>query len=213
MLGFVVGYLFGFLGSMPLTGPIAVVVLHQAFLGQFRYAFLIALGASIAESLYCALAMFGFELLLTKYPLVVEIIRTFSGILLIILGIIFMRSSLVQKRKKIPENSQARGFKRYLILGFTISALNPVLLITWATAITMFHSLTGIKFSLLGKILFPLAVPFGILSWFSVLLSLLKRHKEKLGIKLTTILIRTTSIILILVGLWVIVEQNLKINP
>ncbi|MDW8307030.1 MAG: LysE family transporter [Leptospiraceae bacterium] len=208
MLGLFLGFIFGFIGSMPLTGPIAVVVLRLAFLNQFGQARLVMVGAALAEGIYCALAMFGFDILTKKYPMTLEVIRTFSGILLIVLGIVFLRTTATASpsQDKLPSEE---GFKRYILLGFTISGLNPVLLVSWATAIAMFHSLTHIEFSLLGKILFPVAVPFGIISWFSILLYLLKQHKEKLGMRVTTILVRLMSLILIIAGIGIIIKKQI----
>lgn len=206
MLGLVIGYFFGLVGSMPLTGPIAVMVLRQALLGQYRKARLIAAGAALAEGIYCALAMFGFDVLARQYPVTVDYIRTGSGVLLILLGVFFLRSSKID----LSQNSdlpQATGFKRYLMLGFSIAIMNPVLMVSWAAAIAMFYSLTGIRFSLVDSILFPVAVPFGITTWFLILMYLLKRHKEKMGARLSAVLVKGMSLVLMAAGVYILIDR------
>ena len=57
------GFVFGFVGAIPVAGPIAAMVVERSILGRFRAAIWLAIGSAIAEGGYAALAVFGFSFL------------------------------------------------------------------------------------------------------------------------------------------------------
>ena len=65
--------LFGFAGSMPLAGPVAVLVVSRGALKEYTAAFRIGLGAAVAEGVYAFLAFWGFATFLARYPAVLPI--------------------------------------------------------------------------------------------------------------------------------------------
>src|SRR5215471_1241504 len=52
----IVAFVLGFVGSMPVAGPISVMVVSRTAEGNWRAARRIAYGASVAEALYAFLA-------------------------------------------------------------------------------------------------------------------------------------------------------------
>ena len=62
-----IGFVFGFIGSMPVAGPIAILVFGRGLEGRLRSGVYLAIGAAIAESIYAYLRVWGFsELLLAQ---------------------------------------------------------------------------------------------------------------------------------------------------
>ena len=69
MLALLVGFAFGYLGSMPVAGPISVLVLHLGLAREGRRAFHLALGGALAEGIYALLAFWGLSAILAGHPL------------------------------------------------------------------------------------------------------------------------------------------------
>src|ERR1700678_1643392 len=86
----VMALLFGFVGSMPLAGPIAILVISRATQGRFGEALRVGLGAAVAEALYAGLAFWGFTAFLARHAVVVPISHGVTAAVLLALGIRFM---------------------------------------------------------------------------------------------------------------------------
>src|ERR1700727_1438165 len=54
-----VGLLVGFVFSMPIAGPISILVTSNALKGRIRYCRLAAVGSSLADFIYVFCAVFG----------------------------------------------------------------------------------------------------------------------------------------------------------
>ena len=63
LLGFALGFVF----SMPVAGPVSLLVFGRGLQGRGRSGVSLALGSSIAESMYAYLAFWGFSALLGSY--------------------------------------------------------------------------------------------------------------------------------------------------
>jgi threonine/homoserine/homoserine lactone efflux protein len=124
-----------FLGSMPLAGPISVMTLSRAASGRFGEAFRIGLGAAVAEGIYAGLAFWGFATILPQHRLVAPISQGATSILLVVLGARFVFWQPPTERAD-PRESKAGT----LFLGFSISALNPTLLVTWTAVVAFLYS-------------------------------------------------------------------------
>ena len=96
MLALLVGFAFGYLGSMPVAGPISVLVLHLGLAREGRRAFHLALGGALAEGIYALLAFWGLSAILAGHPLLLPVSRVLgAGILLGLGGAIFLIPALV----------------------------------------------------------------------------------------------------------------------
>ena len=66
-LALLVGFAFGYLGSMPVAGPISVLVLHLGLAHEGRRAFHLALGGALGGLLYIRVApRRGFNFMLSE---------------------------------------------------------------------------------------------------------------------------------------------------
>jgi threonine/homoserine/homoserine lactone efflux protein len=197
LLALAIGFVFGFVGSMPVAGPIAALVFAQGLQGRLRSAAAIAVGGALAEAIYAFLAFWGFASFLTTYPWVVPVSRGVAATVLIILGVIFARH-----RAPAEPPATRRGWGGGLLLGFAITALNPTLIATWSAATTTLFSTGWVRFVPALAPAFAAGACVGIAGWFALLLLLLRRYRDRFRASVLTAVIRAMGFFLIAVGLW-----------
>jgi threonine/homoserine/homoserine lactone efflux protein len=193
------GFVFGFVGSMPVAGPIAVLVFGRGLEDRARNGLYLASGAAIAESVYAYLAFWGFSAFLTKNSWVEPVSRVAAAIILTVLGVHFSRKRPSPEQERLPEPQG--GNKRSFFLGFTITALNPTLIATWTAAVTTLFSLDIVKFDSAQALPFSFGAFSGIVSWFATLLYLLNRFRARFSRATVNRLVNVMGILLIVLGL------------
>lgn len=196
-----VGFAFGFVGSMPVAGPIAILVFGRGLQDRSRSALFLAMGSALVESVYAYLAFWGFSELLNNYPWIQHSSRALAAVILTALGI---RLSL---RRKLPEEKAEPidprvGSKRSFFLGMTITALNPTLIATWGAAVAMLHSLDIMTFGAARALPFSVGVGVGICGWFAVLLYALARFKNRFQRATLERTLRVMGVALVVLGLY-----------
>jgi threonine/homoserine/homoserine lactone efflux protein len=168
--------LLGYIGSMPVAGPIALLVLGRGLENRSRNGLALAFGAAIAESVYAYLAFWGFGAVLSRYPWIEEGSRFGAAIALIALGVHFYRRRHQAAAPAAPTSNS--GNKRNFMLGFAITLLNPTLIATWTFTVTTVYSLGLLTFEADKALPFSLGAFSGIVGWFGTLLYLLKRFRK-----------------------------------
>lgn len=199
----VLGFIFGFVGSMPVAGPIAILVFGRGLEGRLRSGVYLAVGAAIAESIYAYFAYWGFSELLTHHRWIEPVTRTLAAVLLVGLGVHFAIGR--KKRQEIDpalEQKKHVGNKRSFLLGFTITALNPALIATWSAAVTTLQSFDAVEFSPKHALPFSAGVLLGIAVWFCVLLVLLGRFRGRFRRETLDKTVRAMGVFLIALGLY-----------
>src|SRR5215469_14421808 len=86
----VVAFLFGFVGSIPLAGPIAILMLSRAAQRRFGEAFRVGIGAALAEGTYSGIAFWGFNTFLAHGKRVEPVSHAAAALVLSGLGVAFM---------------------------------------------------------------------------------------------------------------------------
>ena len=194
-----IGFLFGFIGSIPVAGPIAALVLARALAARFRAASAIAVGAAVAEAGYAFLAFYGFSTLLLKYPVILPISRAAAAIILVTLGILLSWKQAEFSKSEQPERD---GLTGSLLLGFSICALNPTLLATWTAASATLASSGLLKITPALAIPFSLAACVGIVAWFALLLLLVRRYRERFRPETLAKGVRVIGVAVVLLGFY-----------
>jgi len=194
MIGMVIGYI----GSMPVAGPIAVLVFGRGLENRAQNGLFLALGAAIAESVYAYLAFWGFAAFLTSYPWIEKSARFAASVVLIALGVHFYR-----KRQGAAEAPPPAGVgnKRSFFLGFTITALNPTLIATWTFTVTTVYSFGLVNFDAGNALPFSFGAFSGIVAWFATLLYLMNRFRASFPRAALNRVLNVMGIVLIVVGL------------
>jgi threonine/homoserine/homoserine lactone efflux protein len=196
-----IGFVFGFVGSMPVAGPIGILVFGRGLQDRARSAIHLAVGSALAESVYAYLAFWGFSALLATHRWIEPISRGLAALILTGLGL-----HLLLKRPP-PEVAQpladpAASNARSFLLGITITALNPTLMATWGAAVTALHSLDLVAFDSGRALPFSIGVCLGISTWFVVLLTLLARFRDRFHRATLDRTVRLMGLFLTLLGLF-----------
>jgi len=192
----VVALVFGFVGSMPLAGPIAVMTISRAARGRYGEALRVGLGAAVAEGLYAALAFWGFTHLLGRSALVVPLSSAATALVLLPLGVRFMFWRADEERDHRESKAGTA------LLGFSVSALNPTLFVSWSAAVAFLYGALLQNPSEGDAIPFGLCAATGIASWFLVLVGLLRRFEGKFGRGMLGWAVRALGLALFGIGVW-----------
>jgi threonine/homoserine/homoserine lactone efflux protein len=187
---------FGFFGSMPLAGPIAVMVFSRASHRRYREALHIGLGAAVAEGIYAAVAFWSFTSLLASHPLVVPVSRAVTAVVLSALGV---RFALWKATARKDTHERAAGTA---LVGFSLSAINLTLLVTWSAAVAFLYAKGVGEPSNLAAVPFGVCAAAGIAGWFVVLVAILRRFEGKLPVAVLVWTIRGLGVALVVLGVW-----------
>lgn len=171
-----VGFLFGFIGSMPIAGPIAVLVLARALEGRLASALKVGIGGAVAETAYALLAFWGFSELLAADAWIVPVSRGAAAVILLGLGIVFLRREPTAVAAPPPAPGRDVGA---FLLGLSISGLNPTLIATWTAAATTLFSTGLVAFSPGLAVPFGLGAGLGIAAWTVVLVRIVARYRDR----------------------------------
>lgn len=194
-----IGFAFGFFGSIPVAGPIAAIVLKRGLTGRFRSAALVGLGCAVAEAGYACLAFWGFSTFLARYPLVEKVSQAVAAAILIGLGASFARYRGAKEAAEAGRNDSAWSS---LALGFTVTALNPTLIVTWTGATTFLFASRLVTLAPSASIPFSLGALAGISGWFALLTGLLRRYAGRFDRAKLDRVVRGVGWMILALGLW-----------
>jgi threonine/homoserine/homoserine lactone efflux protein len=198
LLAVLLGFTFGFFGSMPVAGPASALVLSRGLLGRFLSGVMIGLGCAVAEGVYAFLAYWGFATFLAGYPFIEGVSHVVAAIILLALGVTFARYSGAKEAQQTQGSDAALPSAA---LGFWITILNPALMATWTASATTLNS-AGVVLSKEAALPFAIGVAAGISSWFSILTGLLKRFRGRFQPSSLNRVIRVIGILILGLGLW-----------
>ncbi len=202
-----IGFLFGFVGSVPVAGPIAALVLARGLAGKFRSGFFIALGGALPEGLYAFLAFWGFDALLGTYPWVDPVCKAVAAVILFGLGLWMMRSQGASVKAAVAADNAERtprrkSWFRSFTVGFNITLFNPTLLATWAAAVGILRG-TGFRaFGPTNGLLFASFAAVGIVAWFSAMLWIIHHVHARFDDGVLVNIRRGFGIMLLAVSFW-----------
>jgi threonine/homoserine/homoserine lactone efflux protein len=199
LIAALVGFLVGWIGSVPVAGPISALVVTRGIAGRFRSGVFIAIGSAVVEALYAFLAFWGFSNFLTRYPVVVPVSRLFAAVILFALGIALLRKPPHRTSDEPPPQDSALGS---LVMGASICALNPTLIATWTAVVTTLYSSELVAVTSAQALPFAAGVMSGIAGWFVVLLWIIHRYKERFSAAALDRVVRAIGGFLILVAAW-----------
>jgi threonine/homoserine/homoserine lactone efflux protein len=188
MLAAMLGFVFGWLGSIPVAGPIAALVVTRGLEGRLRSGAMLALGAALVEAVYACLAVWGFASLLEDFPWLELVSRGAAALVLAALGVMLWRGVLAVSSDSRDAASDAGSFA----LGASICALNPTLIATWTGAVTLLHGGGLLALQARHALPFAVGVSLGTTGWFVALLAILHRYRERLS---AVVLARTVRLI------------------
>lgn len=179
-----IGYTLGFVGSVPLTGPIALLVFNRGLQGKIPHGIAVGVGGAVGESAYIAMAVTGVGALLEAYPMASAGLKAFSALILIAFGLYFLIKPPSDQDESDDDqagDTPIVGWGADFAKGVTISAFNPILLLNWTAAVAVVYSMTGLSLEVWGQATFSIAATLGVATWFSLLAIILGYFRDQLA--------------------------------
>jgi len=183
------GFVSGFLVSIP-VGPINVCIVNEGARRGFGWAFLIGLGATIMEVIYCAIAFAGFTHLFDS-RVVKATMELVSFLLMFFLGVKYLLAHSLPATTRSVESVEHRLHPHTAFwTGFVRCLGNPGVLLWWITISATFISHDWMDDNWQSKGMCLLGVTFGCFSWFTLLSFLVSRGHGRFS---TTTLLRMSQ--------------------
>jgi threonine/homoserine/homoserine lactone efflux protein len=128
----IAGLVAGFIFSMPIAGPISILITTNALKGRLRYCVLVSLGSFIADFIYVFIAVFGLTKLYSFYKPAIPYIFACGSLFFFYLGYKTIKTKLdiehLEDKSHLTEKIQKKR-KGAFFTGFLINFLNPTLFI------------------------------------------------------------------------------------
>jgi threonine/homoserine/homoserine lactone efflux protein len=142
--------LIGFIGSMPVAGPISILITSNALKGEVKYCNLVTIGASLADFLYVFAAVFGLTKFYSLYKPVIPYVLLIGAVFLVYLGYKITKTKInlneVGNRKSYAKIK--RKERSAFLTGFLLNFLNPTLFLSWlTTSFIVISMVTSLGFS------------------------------------------------------------------
>ncbi len=123
-----IGFFAGFIFSMPIAGPISIIITSNALKGNLKFCIRTALGASIVEFFYVLIAVFGLSVLFSLYSSIIPYVLIVGSIFLLAIGIKIFRTNIkledIERSYSSDEREEKNGGLR---TGLIINLTNPSL--------------------------------------------------------------------------------------
>jgi len=140
----IIGYIAGFILSIPVAGPINILITSNALLGRLPYCIKVAIGAAIIEFFYVLIIVFGIISLYEIYKPFVPYILIIGSVILIVVGIRVMRTKFditnINLKGIVRDRIANKGGFR---TGIIINITNPSLFLGWLSSTFVIFSLAS----------------------------------------------------------------------
>jgi threonine/homoserine/homoserine lactone efflux protein len=203
-LAAITGFLSGLLLSIP-VGPVNLTILNEGARRGFRWAALIAAGATAMELVYCALAFTSFAALFQK-GYVKAAMQVFSFAFMLFLGVRYLMAKSVPVVDRIEHGIEQRIEEKLhphsaFMTGFVRTLANPGVLLGWIILGANFISLGWVQPTMEGKLFCLAGVTVGVALWLFGLAWAISRGHKRFTEKTMIRMERGSGIGLILLGL------------
>jgi threonine/homoserine/homoserine lactone efflux protein len=135
------GFLAGFIFSMPVAGPISIIITSNALKGKLRFCARTAIGAVIVEFVYVMIAVYGIARFYPYYKPVVPYILLIGSIIILAIGVKIAKTRLdlknIDTKVVVTDKIANRGGFR---IGLFLNLTNPTLFIGWLVSSFMVFS-------------------------------------------------------------------------
>lgn len=191
------GTILGFIGSMPISGPISLLVLHRGMLARYREGWAIGLGGAIPEGIYCALAILGVSVIREHFIAFDFLAKGLGMVWLFAIGLYFVLNRQQHLETGLVSKPSGPQWAGPFTLGLSISTFNPIFFFTWSATAAMLYSIANLTFNVPEGIVFATSVVVGSAVWFAVLLALLRRFRERFPLWMLHRVIRGIGVALV----------------
>jgi threonine/homoserine/homoserine lactone efflux protein len=201
---FLAGIVCGLVVSVP-VGPVNLTVINQALRRGFGPAFLMGLGAMCAESIYASLVLWGHSSIL-QTPRVFGVprqsvvlgVRIAAVVVIAVLGIRY----LLLKVERLDASEAAANklddrwhHPQSFFLGFALTITNFMLVVVWATLITVAFAHEWVTPRLASRVLCIAGVLVGGAVWFFLVSFFVSRAHRRVKSETLTRLVRGCGVL------------------
>ena len=204
VLAVITGFVSGLLLSIP-VGPINLTIMNEGARRGFRWAALIAAGATAMELVYCALAFTSFAALFQK-GVIMAAMQIFSFLFMMFLGVKYLMANTVPVVDRIEHGIEQRIEEKLhphsaFMTGFVRTLANPNVFVGWIVLGANFISLGLVQRTLEGKLFCLAGVAGGVGLWLFGLAWAISLGHKKFTEKTMIRMGRGSGIGLIILGL------------
>jgi threonine/homoserine/homoserine lactone efflux protein len=132
----IAGLIAGFIFSMPIAGPISILITSNALKGRLRYCNFLTIGASLADLVYVFIAVFGLTRFYSLYKPVIPYLMGVGSVFIIFIGYTIFRTKIdpekISDEIHLPKRIKEGGHSGFYT-GFFVNFLNPTLFFGWLT--------------------------------------------------------------------------------
>jgi threonine/homoserine/homoserine lactone efflux protein len=148
----IAGFLAGFVLSMPIVGPIGILITSNALRGRLRFCIRTAMGAAISEFFYVFIVVYGVSSLFSFYAPFIPYLFIIGTIVLLATGIKIIYTKLdishINDNGIVSDKLKNKGGLR---TGLLINLTNPSVLFSWLiTSFLILSSLSSLGLSTAG---------------------------------------------------------------
>lgn len=131
----IVGLIAGIVFSMPVAGPVSIIIVSKALEGKLRFCSRTAIGAAIVEFFYVFIVVYGIAALYSIYQPIIPYLLLLGAVFVIVVSIRIIRKKLdfesMGSEKIITGKMENKGGMR---TGIVLNLTNPSLFIGWLMA-------------------------------------------------------------------------------
>lgn len=199
-----IGIFIGFISAIPVAGPISAMVFSYGMTRRYKEGRWLAAGAGIAESCYCFIAFVGFQHLFKDLTFLMKATNLLTVFILVFLGIYFYRS----KKMRAHHDTQvvpAVSSKAFLI-GLSVALANLTLLATWSAFMPSLSALKVFEFNYPNFFIFSAGVALGVYLWFTLLLVLIAKHRDRFEESILDKILKSVSFLLWGIAVWMLIR-------
>jgi threonine/homoserine/homoserine lactone efflux protein len=198
------GFVCGLLVSVP-VGPVNLTVINQALRRGFGAAFLMGLGAILAEALYASLMLWGHSSILDT-PSVLgiprrSIVLTLRIAAVIVIAALGIRYLFYKVERLTASEAKAERIKehwhhpRSFFLGFALTISNFMLVVVWATLVTLLFAHDWVTPTRASRILCIAGVLTGGSVWFFLVSFFVSRAHRRINSGTLAVLVRSCGVL------------------
>jgi threonine/homoserine/homoserine lactone efflux protein len=203
LIALLLGFGLSFIGSAPMTGPLALLVVDRVIAAQRASAFWIALAGALVEGVVAAGIGTFLPLVLRHSGSIVLIARVSGALVIFAIGVaLLLRPGLLAALKTEHKRES-------FVAGFLATALNPTLLATWTVTVTALHSGGLLAGGYATGPIFGVGVALGALGWFIFILFVSRHWSSQRMLKYRGALARAIGLMLVAIGIGLFVRAVL----
>lgn len=179
-------------------GPVNAAQITKGIYGGFGHAWLVGLGAMLADAIYMAIVYLGvFHFLET--PFMQTLLWSFGCFVLIYTGV----DSIINAKKEIKMNKMKNdSLKKSFFYGFLLSITNPLSMMFWLGIFGSVLAKTVTTYDLDHVILYSLAIFVGLFIWDVTMAFISSSFRKVLTSKLLGLISAISGLSLIGFGLY-----------